>query len=133
MQGMNRCKIHSPWFYLPNNTKGRNNFTKLCAVVFPPPSCNSCTNDHADSPILRYITLHFEFSGPVCLPSSDRNQTESSRQASCRNELLQFADRCKKLLELSLGTSSSLSSQTSPILIFSSWPLARPVLQFFFT
>jgi hypothetical protein len=50
---------------------------------------------------LHYITLHFEFSGPVCLPSNDRNQMESSRQASGRNELLQFADRCNKLLELS--------------------------------
>jgi hypothetical protein len=132
MQCMNRCKIPSPRFYPPNNTKGRNNFTKLYTVLFPPPSCHSCTNNHADSPLLHYVTIQFEFSGPLFLPSSDRNQMESSRQASGRNELLQFADRCNILLELSLGTSPSppLSSQTFPI-IFSSWPLARPVLQFF--
>jgi len=107
MQCMNRCKIPSPRFYPPNNTKGRNNFTKLYTVLFPPPSCHSCTNNHADSPLLHYVTIQFEFSGPLCLPSSDRNQMESSRQASGRNELLQFSDRCNILLELSLGTSPS--------------------------
>ena len=56
---------------------------------------------------LHYIRLHYEFSGPVCLPSSDHNQMESSRQASGRNELLQFAYRCNNLLELSLGASPS--------------------------
>jgi hypothetical protein len=53
---------------------------------------------------LCYVTLHFGFSGPICLPSSARNQMGSSRQVTGRNELLQFADRCNKLLELSLGT-----------------------------
>lgn len=84
-------------------------------MLFPPPSCSSCANDHADSPMLRYITLHFE-----CLTFSDRNQMESSRQASGRNELLQFADRCNKLLELSLGTSPSplLSDNPHPHIFF---------------
>ena len=69
---------------------------------------------------LCYITLHFEFSGPVCLPSSDCNQMEPSRQVSGRNELLQFADRCNKLLELSLGTSPSplLPDIPSPHIFF---------------
>ena len=98
--------------------------TKLCTVLFLPPSCNSCTNDHTDSCTLHYIT------GPVCLPSSDRSQMEPSRHASGRNELLQFADRCNKLLEVS-ELRPPLSSQRFPVLIFPSWPLARPVLQFF--
>jgi hypothetical protein len=83
--------------------KGRNNFTKLYTVLLPPPSCHSCTNDHADNPILHYIS---NFRGQcVCLVAMQSDGV--SRQASGRNELLQFADRCNKLLVLSLGTSPS--------------------------
>jgi hypothetical protein len=46
-------------------SKGRNHFTKLYTVLLPPPSCNSYTNDHANNPILHYIS---NFRGQcVCL------------------------------------------------------------------
>ena len=43
---------------------------------------------------LCYITLHFEFSGPVCLPRSDRNHMASSQQASVRVDSAMASTNC---------------------------------------
>jgi hypothetical protein len=65
--------------------------------------------------MLHYITLHYIsnfWSQCVCLVAiavrlGSLRQVPDSRLRNGRNELLQFADRCNKLLELSLGNSPS--------------------------